>query len=255
MVEKRQPGKYRITWNCSHLARRHRQSAIVDGGGTRWPVVVNIAAVLPPWLGFDWPSIQSTAAAMDIMADGAVSGGSPLLLRTIDLEAWFRMFAEAGAERWKVVIYPRGGYHADLRMEMGKNASTHHGKGTTDFTAEVLNTAAAAQSWGTKRGGRNNETAWVQKRRHTLGPAHARAVTVINFQDDLLVIAIDRTAAADFETALKQVIVAELDLQLSKKLEIVRPFALSADFIGAYFDVSDTSRPTFEPAARFLPHL
>lgn len=99
------------------------------------------------------------------------------------------------------------------------------------------------------------KTAWVRKRRHNLGPAHSRAVTVINYQDDLLEISIGHAAGADFKIELQQVVVAKLGLQLSKKPQTVRILARSPDFIGTHFDAYDPSRPTFAPEERFLPRL
>lgn len=168
------------------------------------------------------------------MSEGAVSGGLPLLLRTIYLEVWFAVFAVAGTERWKGVIYARVGYRADLQMDMDKTSSAYHVQRTTALMVAILNAAAATELWGTKRSGREKNTSWVQKRRHNLGPSHARAV--INYQNNLLVIAICHSAAAEFVIALQQVFVTELGLQLGKKLEAVRPFAPSADFIDVHFD-------------------
>lgn len=72
-------------------------------------MAVKTVAALPVWMGFTWPSIQITCDAVAIMAFGADSDDVPLLMRTIDLQSLFRMFAVADTKRWKVRVYAQGG--------------------------------------------------------------------------------------------------------------------------------------------------
>lgn len=119
-MEKRQPGKNRTIWNCSHQARRHDKGVIIDREGTRLPVAVNSAAALPPWMSFEWPTIGTECETIDITATGAVAEGQPVLLQTVDLEARLRMFAIASRELCKTFTHAVGRYRADDRMVMGR---------------------------------------------------------------------------------------------------------------------------------------
>lgn len=76
-------------------------------------------------------------------------------------------------------------------------------------------------------------------------------MSVINYQDDLLVVVIGQAAAAAFDDAVGTVMAGELGMNLSGKEEAIRPLGSTADFIGAHFDASAPAQPVFRPVHRF----
>lgn len=136
-------------------------------------------------MSFEWPTIVTACEEITIMAISAVEEGQPVLMRTVELEGWFRMFAITSRERWKAVIYAVGGYRADARMVMRKSDSAHSGQITTSLIAAIGNHAAATEDWGDAAEGQPGETKWARTRRAKLGTLKAHSVTVLNYQHDL----------------------------------------------------------------------
>lgn len=72
---------------------------------------------------------------------GADSEDLILLMRNIDLQSCFRIFAVADTDNWKKMVYALGGYRANVRVEMGKMHSAHHGQRLDQKAAPDFNKA------------------------------------------------------------------------------------------------------------------
>lgn len=76
-------------------------------------------------------------------------------------------------------------------------------------------------------------------------------MTVINYKDDLLVVAIGPTAATGFDEAARTVVEVKLGMARSEKKEARRTVGSAADFVGAHFYASSPAQPVFCPVNRF----
>lgn len=157
------------------------------------------------------------------------------------------MCAVSDADQWKSVVYAFGGYQADARMGMVKTSAAQNGQRTTALLAAILNASASVERWDRT----SSILPWLHRRRLGLFPRHARAVALINYQDELLVEAISPAAAEDFGVAVRTLVAGDLKMEMSGKEETVRPFGCTADFIGAHFHFSSPTQPVFRPVGRF----
>lgn len=86
---------------------------------------------------------------------------------------------------------------------------------------------------------------------------HARAVTVVNYQDEILVAVIQMSAVQAFDTFVDTVMVIENGLQIKNnaeainKAEAIHSFGTSADSISTEFDVDRPAQHTIIPVQRF----
>lgn len=121
--------------------------------------------------------------------------------------------------------------------KIGKTESDHHGQRKTYLIAAIIHEEARRGNAGRLQAEKGMSwSGWCAGA--VLGDQQARNVTVVNYQDDLLILAVGPKAVADFNNAVPKVLEKELGLFVSTKSEASQPFGRVAEFIGARSDAT-----------------
>lgn len=125
------------------------QYSMIQGIGGEWkPIATNANTQLPDTLSKEWVAIESISEIVDILADGALECGLPVLGRNHDLTKWFRQMPMAEDERWKYVVHANGGFRGDRCMQMSRASSAHSGQRTSLLITFLLQDTAVKEKWG-----------------------------------------------------------------------------------------------------------
>lgn len=82
-------------------------SAVNNGNGLTIPIATNTVAVLPPYLGMPWLSIERVCVSLHSLADLTTTTGEKLLVRCRDYAHWLKMFGMTKSEHWKSFVFFR----------------------------------------------------------------------------------------------------------------------------------------------------
>jgi len=196
---KKQIGMVRIVWNASHPMPQGREGIVIDAKHGQIPINSNEATKLPRYLEFEWAAPEAIAMAISILRTLALKLKLPILGRTYDFSGWFRQLKMARPEAWKSNLLLDDGFHADLRMQMGRSASAHSGQRLSSLIAEKLARLAQEHEWGREcYTDRQLEIIqdWSESRiKIWKTPVQTRTTIFMAYQDDLTTICIGKESA------------------------------------------------------------